>query len=212
MLAARARVFDTGQGRKTRRYRRARQRDGGAAEYQAMLATVRPATPRARPAAGWPRRNWRTCTASSGQHLRHRLSRHGNRQPGHVLYIAGIVQLRHDTAGRAFYRRKLTTGKTSMEAMRCLRRRLSDAVCRQLAADALVQEEASPGGRPRGVSVYPARQACPGHRHFGSATSRTRTPDATPPERCGRHKCRAATIRASSIALRRPPRRSRLRP
>jgi transposase len=84
--------------------------------------------------------------ASSGQHIRHRLSRAGNRRPGHVLYMAGIVQLRHDTTGRAYYRRKLATGKTSMEAMRCLRRRLSDAVYRQLAADA--QEEASPGGHP----------------------------------------------------------------
>jgi hypothetical protein len=85
--------------------------------------------------------------ASSGQHLRHRLSRAGNRRLNHVLYIAGIVQLRHHTAGRACYRRKRTAGKTSMEAMRCLRRRLSDAVCRQLAADSLVQE-ASPGGHP----------------------------------------------------------------
>ena len=60
--------------------------------------------------------------------------------------MAGIVQLRNDTAGRAYYRRKLAAGKTSMEAMRCLRRRLSDAVYRQLAADA--QEEASPEGTP----------------------------------------------------------------
>jgi transposase len=88
--------------------------------------------------------------ASSGQHIRHRLSRAGNRRLNHVLYMAGIVQLRHDTTGRAYYRRKLATGKTSMEAMRCLRRRLSDAVYRQLAADA--QEEASPGGHP-GASV-----------------------------------------------------------
>ena len=51
--------------------------------------------------------------ASSGQHLRHRLSRAGNRRLNHVLYIAGIVQLRHDTAGRAYYRRKLAAGKTS---------------------------------------------------------------------------------------------------
>jgi hypothetical protein len=65
-----------------------------------------------------------------------------------VLYTAGIVQLRNDTAGRAYYRRKLAAGKTSMEAMRCLRRRLPDAVYRQLAADARSQEEASPGGHP----------------------------------------------------------------
>jgi transposase len=78
--------------------------------------------------------------------LRLRLSRAGNRRLNHVLYMAGIVQLRNDTAGRAYYRRKLAAGKTSMEAMRCLRRRLSDAVYRQLAADA--RGEASPGGHP----------------------------------------------------------------
>ncbi len=74
--------------------------------------------------------------ASSGEQIRHRLSRAGNRRLNHVLYIAGIVQLRNDTPGRAYYRRKLTEGKTPMEAMRCLRRRLSDAVYRQLVTDA----------------------------------------------------------------------------
>jgi len=60
----------------------------------------------------------------------------GNRRINHVLYMAGIVQLRNDTPGRAYYRRRVAEGKTSMEAMRCLRRRLSDVVYRQLAADA----------------------------------------------------------------------------
>jgi transposase len=83
--------------------------------------------------------------ASSGQHLRHRLSRAGNRRINHVLYIAGIVQLRNDTDGRACYRRRLQESKTSMEAMRCLRRRLSDVVYRQLTADA-ARKQAGPGG------------------------------------------------------------------
>src|SRR5215467_10739322 len=81
--------------------------------------------------------------ASSGQHTHHRLSRAGNRRLNHVLYMAGIVQLRNDTPGRAYYRRRVAEGKTPMEAMRCLRRRLSDVVYRQLAADA---QEAGPGG------------------------------------------------------------------
>ena len=58
--------------------------------------------------------------ASSGEQIRHRLSRAGNRRLNHVLYIAGFVQLRHDTDGRAYYRRKLAAGKTPMEAIRCL--------------------------------------------------------------------------------------------
>ena len=86
--------------------------------------------------------------ASSGQHTHHRLSRAGNRRNGHVLYMAGIVQLRNDTPGRAYYRRRVAEGKTSMEAMRCLRRRLSDVACRQLVADMQAQTagQTSPGG------------------------------------------------------------------
>jgi transposase len=83
--------------------------------------------------------------ASSGQHTHHRLSRAGNRRINHVLYMAGIVQLRNDTPGRAYYRRRVAEGKTPMEAMRCLRRRLSDVVYRQLTADALAKQ-AGPGG------------------------------------------------------------------
>ncbi|EYR61818.1 transposase, partial [Actinotalea ferrariae CF5-4] len=56
--------------------------------------------------------------ASSGEQIRHRLSRAGNRRMNHVLHVAAIVQLRHDTEGRAYYRRKLAAGKTPMEALR----------------------------------------------------------------------------------------------
>jgi transposase len=58
--------------------------------------------------------------ASSGNQIRHRLSRAGNRRMNHVLYMAAFVQIRHDTQGRAYYRRKLAAGKTPMEALRCL--------------------------------------------------------------------------------------------
>jgi transposase len=74
--------------------------------------------------------------ASSGEQIRHRLSRAGNRKMNHMLHIAAATQIRLDTEGRAYYRRKLAAGKTRMEAMRCLKRRLSDAVYRQLVADA----------------------------------------------------------------------------
>jgi hypothetical protein len=84
--------------------------------------------------------------ASSGQQQRHRLSRAGNRRLNRVLHIMAIVQIRHDTDGRDYYRRKLATGKTPMEALRCLKRRLSDVVFRQLIADATTARTASPGG------------------------------------------------------------------
>ncbi|GAB2765281.1 hypothetical protein GCM10027020_17070 [Nocardioides salsibiostraticola] len=87
--------------------------------------------------------------ASSGEQDRHRLSRAGNRRMNHMLHIIAIVQIRHDTEGRAYYRRKLAAGKTPMEALRCLKRRLSDVVYRQLKADATRDQQlvgAGPGG------------------------------------------------------------------
>jgi len=88
--------------------------------------------------------------ASSGEQIRHRLSRAGNRKMNHMLHIAAATQARLDTEGRAYYRRKLAEGKTRMEAMRCLKRRISDAVYRQLIADAraadIADVETGPGG------------------------------------------------------------------
>jgi transposase len=85
--------------------------------------------------------------ASSGEQIRHRLSRAGNRRMNHMLHIAATTQIRLDTPGRAYYRRKLAEGKTRREAMRCLKRRISDAVYRQLLTDA---QAASPGAGPGG--------------------------------------------------------------
>lgn len=83
--------------------------------------------------------------ASSGEQNRHRLSRAGNRRINRVLHIMAVVQLRNDTEGRRYYRRKLAQGKTTMEAMRALKRRLSDIVYRQMTADAK-QVRTGPGG------------------------------------------------------------------
>jgi transposase len=88
--------------------------------------------------------------ASSGEHVRHRLSRAGNRRMNHMIHIAAATQIRLDTEGRRYYRRKLAAGKTRMEAMRCLKRRISDALYRQLLTDACAAEqtaaETGPGG------------------------------------------------------------------
>ena len=63
-----------------------------------------------------------TCTApidaSSGDNVRHRLSRGGNRQINRVLHIMATVQLRNPTEGRAYYDRTKARGKTSNESMR----------------------------------------------------------------------------------------------
>jgi len=88
--------------------------------------------------------------ASSGEQNRHRLSRAGNRRMNHMIHIAAVTQLRLDTEGRAYYRRKRAEGKKPMEAMRCLKRRISDAIYRQLIADqqrpGAATRETGPGG------------------------------------------------------------------
>ncbi len=58
-----------------------------------------------------------------------------------------IVALRTDTEGRRYYDRKVAAGKTNREALRCLKRRLSDIVYHQMRADA-ERLAASPGGHP----------------------------------------------------------------
>jgi transposase len=74
--------------------------------------------------------------ASSGPKVRHRLNPRGNRHLNHALHMAAVTQIRNDTPGRAYLDRKLAEGKTKKEAMRALKRRISDAVYRQLLADA----------------------------------------------------------------------------
>ena len=74
--------------------------------------------------------------ASSGPKVRHRLNQRGNRQLNWAIHMIAISQLRQDTAGRVYYDRKVAEGKTSNEAIRALKRQLSDVLYRHLVADA----------------------------------------------------------------------------
>ena len=108
--------------------------------------------------------------ASSGEILRRRLSRAGNRRMNHMIHIAATTQIRLDTEGRAYYRRKLAAGKTRAEAMRCLKRRISDALYRQLRTDTKITSlegvEAGPEGH-RGASHKSS--AAGSHPHTGTS-------------------------------------------
>ena len=73
--------------------------------------------------------------ASCGPPDRHRLNPRGNRQLNHAIHLIAVTQIRHDTPGRAYYERKIAEGKTKKEALRALKRRISDAVYRQLQLD-----------------------------------------------------------------------------
>ena len=74
---------------------------------------------------------------SSAGRIVHRLSRRGNRRLNHALHMAAVTQIRHaHSPGRGYYDRKRAEGKTPREALRALKRRLSDIVWRQLIEDA----------------------------------------------------------------------------
>ena len=73
--------------------------------------------------------------ASSGPRKRHRLNPRGNRKLNHAMHLIAVTQIRHDTPGRVYYERKIAEGKTKKEALRALKRRISDAVWHQLQID-----------------------------------------------------------------------------
>ena len=69
---------------------------------------------------------------SSGEVVRHRLSRAGDRQLNYALQVMAMTQIRHDSPGRAYYQRKRAAGKSHKEALRCLKRCLADVVYRAM--------------------------------------------------------------------------------
>src|SRR5215211_4794313 len=73
--------------------------------------------------------------ASSGEVVRHRLSLAGNRSLNQVMHMIAVCQARSDTRDGAYHRKKLAEGKSRREALRCLKRRVSDVVFKALVAD-----------------------------------------------------------------------------
>ena len=82
---------------------------------------------------------------SSAGRVVHRLSQRGNRQLNHAIHMAAISQIRQPhSEGRAYFDRKVAEGKTKKEALRALKRQVSNAVYRQLLARR--DQIAGPGG------------------------------------------------------------------
>lgn len=76
--------------------------------------------------------------------VRHRLSRAGNRRLNHALHVVAVSNKRYDPRGKTYYERKLAAGKGKKGSLRCLKRRLSDVVFRDLVED---RAKANPGGQ-----------------------------------------------------------------
>ena len=142
---------------------------------------------------------------SSGGRKIYRLSLRGNRRHGHAIHMAAITQIRHNHSdGRACHERKIAAGKTHKEALRCLKRRINDALYARLRADARNAAAASardPGGQPGNDSASSATGSHPEHRLFGQATpgpgtslrSAAALTPAIPPSRLSAKKTRPAT-------------------
>jgi transposase len=110
---------------------------------------------------------------SSGQRKIYRLSRRGNRRLNHAIHMAAITQIRYrHSQGRACYDKKLAEGKTPKEALRALKRQVSNAIFACLQADArrAAARAGGPGGQQGNGSVASAAGLHPRHRLFGQAT------------------------------------------
>ena len=130
-----------------------------------------------------------------------RLSRRGNRRLNHAVHMAAVTQIRHHhSPGRAYYDRKVAEGHTGKEAIRALKRRISDAIYTRLLDDAARtarMNSTGPGGQPGNDSETCAAGSHPEHRLFGQATPE---PDTT------LRRARVRTRQAQPAASSRRPR------
>jgi transposase len=124
--------------------------------------------------------------ASSGEQTRHRLSRAGNRRINRALHIMAVVQLRNPTEGRTYFNAKKVAGKTSMEAMRALKRRLSNVVYARMLTDQNQREATGPGGHSGTTLLSSVTDLTPDVGSSdkplpGPASTKPRTPVAAAP-------------------------------
>ncbi|HEY7011361.1 MAG TPA: transposase [Streptosporangiaceae bacterium] len=110
---------------------------------------------------------------SSGPRKIYRLSRRGNRRLNHAIHMVAVTQIGHrHNEGRVYYDKKLAEGKTPKEALRSLKRQISNAIFACLRADArrAAARTGDPGGQQGNDSVASAAGLHPRHRLFGQAT------------------------------------------
>jgi transposase len=129
---------------------------------------------------------------SSGPKKVYRVSRRGNRRLNHAIHIVAVTQIRNlDSEGRVYFDRKVVEGKTNREALRALKRRVSDSLYRQLQVDAQRLEEAAKKRAregKQGATLHPARPA----RALNTGSSEKPLPDPSP--RYARSSQRRSTV------------------
>ena len=70
--------------------------------------------------------------ASSGQTIRHRLNRGGNRQANNALWRIATTRIRHDAATQEYVAKREAEGKNRKEIIRCLKRHIAREIYRLL--------------------------------------------------------------------------------
>ena len=127
---------------------------------------------------------------SSGEKKIYRLSRRGNRRLNHAIHMAAVTQIHFaHSPGRAYYERKRAEGKTGKEAIRALKRRISDVIYARLVADAKAAGtwNRGPGGQPGNVTPSSATGSHPDKPALRNSHSRTNpnptTTSRRPPQR-----------------------------
>jgi transposase len=72
--------------------------------------------------------------ASSGNTVRHRINRGGDRRLNRALHMATVTRIRMDPHTRAYVEKRTAEGRTPREIRRCLKRYLARQIYRQLNA------------------------------------------------------------------------------
>jgi transposase len=139
--------------------------------------------------------------SSGGRRKVFRLSRRGNRRLNHAIHIAAVTQIRHrHSEGRGYYDRKIAEGHSGKEAIRALKRRISDVIYARLREDALraaASTATGPGGHTGNDTVASVAGSHPEHRLFGQATP---GPDIT--LRPAAHRSRPPRSKAPTAGVR----------
>ena len=120
---------------------------------------------------------------SSGGVETRRLSRAGNRKLNHALHIIALSHKRYDERGGEYYARKVAAGKGKKGALRCLKRRLSDAIFRTLVEDQQRRQAAGPGGQSGASTTSSAADRTPVISTSEKPLTGPASPDATPQSR-----------------------------
>ena len=96
---------------------------------------------------------------ASGRTDRHRLNRGGNRRLNRAIHVIARTQAAWYPEAKTYMDKKRAEGKTRAEALRCLKRRLSDTVYRTLREDQELTTTTPPtkGGLAQPLKAIPSR-------------------------------------------------------